>query len=301
MEFGRVTETAIEEINHTLGPDGRITKKVLKADGIGACKFHVGLSRWGRKEWCGSLYPERTKESDFLYHYSKHFNSIELNATFFSIPNTAFISRWREEIQKSGNTDFLFVPKVSKEITHKKKLKECLDLMQKFLEGVSNFGDNLGPIFFQMGDHFGPSQYENLKIFISELPKDKEYFFEVRNEDFYSDEIDNGRYFDLLNKNGIGSIISDTSGRRDCVHMELTTPDLFLRFVGNGGEYWQSDFKRIDAWIDRIERWTTQNLRNVYFFVHQYDETYSPQLASYVIDQLNLKLQTNLKSLNLPL
>ena len=89
----------------------------------------------------------------------------------------------------------------------------------------------------------------------------------------------------------IGSVITDASGRRDCVHMELPTPHAFIRFVGRTD---RTDYKRVDDWVARIKEWREQGLQSVWFFMHQHDERYSPELCDYVVEELNKALGTNL-------
>jgi len=86
--------------------------------------------------------------------------------------------------------------------------------------------------------------------------------------------------------------IEDASGRRDCVHMRLTTPEAFIRFVGNGLH--PTDYTRIDSWIQRIKSWKQQGIRTVYFFMHQHEELHSPELCKYVIQQLNKHCGTSI-------
>ena len=108
----------------------------------------------------------------------------------------------------------------------------------------------------------------------------------------------NGKYHDallhLLYDLNIGTVISDTSGRRDAVHMELTTTDAFIRFVGNNLA--DSDYKRMDDWVDRLKGWRTQGLKSVWFFMHQNDERFVPEACVYFINQLNIKLGTSVKT-----
>src|SRR5688572_24389604 len=73
MEFGKVTEEELEQIDFTLPPDPSVNKEVLKK-GKGKTKFYVGCAKWGRKDWIGKLYPVGTKEKDFLEYYAGIFN-----------------------------------------------------------------------------------------------------------------------------------------------------------------------------------------------------------------------------------
>ena len=94
-------------------------------------------------------------------------------------------------------------------------------------------------------------------------------------------------------------MITDTAGRRDCVHMYLTVPKAFIRFVGNSLD--NSDYTRIDDWVKRINYWLDNGLEELYFFMHMHDETYSPELSSYLIDKLNTVCGLSLKTLCLSL
>ncbi|RZK60224.1 MAG: DUF72 domain-containing protein [Pedobacter sp.] len=120
------------------------------------CKFHVGCSKWGRKEWKGMLYPKGTKENEFLQEYARHFDHIELNSCFYSLPSPYEMKRWKEQVDASGNKNFTFVPKISRSISHIKRLVDCKDLVDRFMESVKEFGPSLGPIFLQVSDNFRP-------------------------------------------------------------------------------------------------------------------------------------------------
>jgi hypothetical protein len=87
-----------------------------------------------------------------------------------------------------------------------------------------------------------------------------------------------------LQKLKVGIIITDTSGRRDCAHMHLTTPKAFIRFVGNSLH--PTDYTRIDDWVNRIHYWLQHGLKELYFFMHMHDEAYSPELSVYLVDKI---------------
>jgi len=154
------------------------------------------------------------------------------------------------------------------------------------------FGDKLGPLFLQLGDNYTPKSFADMKVYLQSLPKDVPVFVEVRHKDWftapYKDEL-----FGMLKELNIGAVITDASGRRDCVHMELPTPHAFIRFVGNSLD--KTDYQRVDEWVDRIKGWATQGLQSVWFFMHQHDERYSPELADYVSDELNKALGLHLR------
>lgn len=293
MEFGRVETNEISNIDFTLPPDGEQTKLTLTGNAIKEPKFFVGCAKWGRKEWIDLIYPPKTKEKDFLGEYVKHFNSIELNTVFYGIPKEEQIIKWKEMANK--RSDFLFCPKFSRAITHIKRLNNAQAETDLYLKSISAFGDKLGPCFLQLGDNFGPKNFSVLKQYLEALPRDFNLFLEVRNEDWFASPSDRRALFSLLADLNIGAAITDASGRRDCVHMELTTPKAFIRFVGNGGEFLKSsDMKRVDDWVERLDKWLNKGLEEIYFFLHQHDESDTPIIADYTIERFNEKLGARL-------
>jgi uncharacterized protein YecE (DUF72 family) len=282
MEFGRILPEELDKVNFKLPPDKPETTALLQsAKGKGKSTIFVGCAKWGRKDWVGKIYPKGTKEGDFLAHYAKHFNCIELNATFYRMPTVSQTSGWKSKVGK----DFKFCPKFTDQITHLKRLKDVKGLTDQFLAGISGFGENLGPVFLMPHPGMGPKTLETMEAFIQSLPTDIDLFVELRHEQWFADPQAFQSVFNMLEKNKAGSIITDASGRRDCVHMRLTTPEAFIRFVGNGLH--PTDYTRIDDWVQRIKTWMEQGIEKVYFFMHQHEEIHSPELSKYLIQQLN--------------
>jgi len=100
------------------------------------------------------------------------------------------------------------------------------------------------------------------------------------------------KLYALLEKNKIANVLVDTAGRRDLMHMRLTTPTAFVRWVGANVP--DSDRERLDEWVDRIAAWKKAGLQNLYFFVHQNIEKESPLLSAYFIEKLNKKIKSKL-------
>ncbi|MEZ4905865.1 MAG: DUF72 domain-containing protein [Spirosomataceae bacterium] len=103
----------------------------------------VGPPIWANKQWVGKIYPSNAKEKDFLYYYTRQFNTIELNVTHYQIPNEATVQRWKEAAHK----DFRFCPKWPQEISHDRQLIGCEALSQAFTQAVLGLGENLGTTF----------------------------------------------------------------------------------------------------------------------------------------------------------
>ncbi len=289
MEFGKVADQELEQINFALPPDPEDNKEVL-GKGKGKTKFVVGCAKWGRKDWIGSLYPQGTREKDFLKYYAKVFNSIEFNGFYYNLHSKEQVLKWKEAVPR----DFLFCPKFTQYITHVRRLKDVQAQVDEYLDVISAFGKNLGPVFLMPHPQMDKKSLGTLEAFIDNLPRDIDVFLELRHEEWYNDAAgyDKGLY-QFLREKKRGTVITDAAGRRDCVHMHLSTPECFIRFVGNSLH--PTDYERIDEWVDRIRLWMDAGLEKCYFFMHQHEELHSPRLIRYFIEELNEKCGTALK------
>lgn len=288
MDFGRVPENELSKVDFKLPPDPAMNSSVLKGKKAKSPEVYIGCAKWGRKEWIGKIYPKGTKEANFLDEYVKHYNSIELNATHYKLYKAADLQKW---IDKVKGKDFKFSPKVYQGISHFGSFKDKQFLTDTFLESIVSFGKHLGPIFLQVSDKFGPKRKDELFEYLGSLPKDVQFFLEVRHPDWFtkptSDEL-----FEKLRKLKIGAVITDTAGRRDCCHMHLTIPKTFIRFVGNSLH--KTDFPRIDAWVERMKFWVDNGIQEINFFMHMHDEATSPELTVYLVEKMNKTCGLNL-------
>lgn len=282
MEFGRVAETEINQVDFTLPPDPPFNKRVLTGKAAESPKMYIGCAKWGRSKWVGKLYPYGTKEKDFLQHYTRHYNSIELNITHYKIYGPAGIERWSK---KANGKDFKFCPKLYKGITHKGKLSGKDFLTNEFFRGITAFKEHLGPVFIQVSESFGSKRIQELFDFLGKLPPAFSYFLEVRHPGWFTNKTSWEQLLTYLSVQKMGMVITDTSGRRDCAHLHLTVPSAFIRFVGNSLH--PTDYKRIDDWVNRIKFWINNGLKEIYFFMHMHNEALSPELTVYLIDRIN--------------
>ncbi len=291
MEFGRIPTEQLATTDFTLPPDPELTKQTLAAAKSSThFEARVGCAKWGRKEWLGKIYPLKTKEANFLDEYVKHFDCIELNATFYNIYGPEVIGKWAEKA--NPNAHFKFCPKFSQTITHIRRLKNADEITTQYYAGIAAFGEKLGPLFLQVADNFAPKSLPDLRAYLEKLPTDVPVFVEARHKELFSVPSVRDEFFGMLHELKKGAVITDAAGRRDVVHMELPTPHAFIRFVGNSLH--PTDYKRIDDWVERIKQWKDMGLQSVWFFMHQHDERYSPELADYVDEQFNKHLGTNI-------
>lgn len=282
MKFGSVPDPG--NIDYNLPPDHPDTSRVLKK-GKGPMAVYVGCAKWNKTD-LKNFYPKGTK--DELTYYSTQFNSIELNATFYNAPTKSVVQKWNEKTPDG----FRFFPKLPQTISHFKRLIDVGPIVEEFCDTVSGLEEKLGMVFLQMHDNFKPKDFDRVEKFVAEFPKVIPLAIEVRNKDWITDPKVADRYCKLLEEHNVTNVLVDTAGRRDLLHMRMTTPTAFVRWVGANHP---TDYKRLDDWLVRIKQWEEQGLQNLYFFVHQNVELESPLLSAYFIKKLNDEMGTDLK------
>jgi uncharacterized protein YecE (DUF72 family) len=289
MEFGALPLEELENRSFALPADPPGNATVLKLPKPEKQAVYVGCAKWGRKEWVGKLYPQGLKEKDFLEEYAKHYNSIELNATTYKFPTPFQISEW---VGKVHRPDFRFAPKAHQSLSFPKSSANKPRQTEDFIRNIRSFGGMLGPVFITISSSFKEADWPDFSSWLRTLPTDISFFVEVRDPKFFSNAAFQQTFFDELRKTGIGAVITDTAGRPDVLHMQLTIPKAFIRFVGNSLH--PTDYPRIDNWVTRLKQWLDQGIQEVYFFMHMHDEGLSPELSRYVITELNKKCNLNL-------
>lgn len=281
MKFGKVESVAGIDLN--LPKDHSDTIHVFesaKAQQNGLPPIYVGCAKWNKAELKG-FYPRGVK--DELAYYSTQFNCIELNASFYRIFPPEQFEKWKEKTPDG----FKFFPKISQEISHFKQLNAVEEVVDRYLNSVIRLEEKLGTIFLQMHERFAPNRFEKLAHFVQIWPKEIPLTVELRHPDWYLDPIVGNELHDLLHSNGITFTLVDTAGRRDMVHMRMTTPQPFVRYVGANDP---SDMERLTQWVDRIEKWVELGMNELHFFIHQNVELESPLLANQFIQLLNKRL-----------
>jgi uncharacterized protein YecE (DUF72 family) len=284
MIFGQVEHPEIVEF--TLPADDVGTQNVLSGQKTKKdLRVYVGCAKWNRSDLKG-FYPRGTK--DELTYYATQFNSIELNATFYNIPGVLQVETWRDKTP----ADFKFFPKLTNSISHYKRLNGAEPLVEEFCSNISNFETKLGMVFLQMPDNFTTKNLDKLKHFVENFPAGIPLAVELRNTNWFNDPQISSELYNLLEKSQTTNVIVDAAGRRDLLHMRLTTPTAFVRYVGANHP---SDYTRLDEWVERLAVWIENGLENLYFFIHQNIEKESPLLAAHFIKKLNERCGLNVR------
>lgn len=288
MKFGKMGK--IDGIDFTMPPTPKTTEKLLKnsAQQNSAPVILSGCTGWSMKEWLGSYYPKNTKPQDFLKFYARQFNTIELNSTYYRIPDKKTVDKWVEQTIPG----FKFAPKIPQVISHSENLSLSENYIESFSDVIRELGDRLGISFLQLPPHFGPKNLRSLEQFLKRFPtSDIPLSVEVRNENWFVEK-DMITLQELLSAYGAGIVLSDVAGRRDVLHMYLSNNTAIIRFVGN--DLHESDFSRLDAWILRLKEWFELGLRELYFFHHQDNNLLAPEMTIYFNQKLNETFGTKL-------
>ena len=284
MKFGKVDHPEI--INFKLPPDHIDTVSVLEKEAKRDIRIHIGCAKWNKQDLKG-FYPKGTK--DELHYYSRQFNAIELNATFYRIFSEDQFKKWYDKTPEG----FKFFPKLVQNISHFKRLNtDAQPYVDQYLSSAIHLKEKLGTIFLQMHSNFSPKDFDRVEHFVSKWPKEIRLAIEFRHTDWFNDKIIANELYDLLEHHHIANIITDTAGRRDLLHMRLTNKEAFVRYVGANH---QTDYNRLDDWAVRLKSWKEQGIEDIHFFVHQNIEKESPLLSKYFIKLLNKQLSTELK------
>src|SRR5437867_1495057 len=144
---------------------------------------HIGTSGWHYRHWRGPFYPEKFPAAKWLDYYAQHFDTVEINNSFYRLPPETALENWRE----STPPGFCFAMKGSRYLTHMKKLKDPAPGIAKFMERAELLGKKLGTIVFQLPP-WRELNLPRLEGFLEALPRRRPYAFELRNETWRTEE-----------------------------------------------------------------------------------------------------------------
>lgn len=254
MQFGKVENP--KHIDFTMPADHPDTEVLLKRKAVLIkAVLYVGCAKLNKQD-LKNFYPKGIYYE--LYYYSRLVNSIKLNATFFRLFLKERIEKWYAKVPK----DFRFFPKITRNISHLRRLIDVSELISKYLEHTLLLTEKLGCIFLEMHNNFNPKNWGRVAQFIVFWPREVPLAIEFRHTDWFSKPTVSEKLYRFLEKNNISNILVDTAGRRDIKHMRLTISEAFIRFVATNHPY---DYYRLDSWINRLEHWLKIGLHQIFF------------------------------------
>jgi uncharacterized protein YecE (DUF72 family) len=230
-------------------------------------KIYIGTSGWHYSHWKGAFYPDDLSSGDYLSFYQERFTTVEINNTFYKMPEKKTLLEWKDTVKK----DFIFSVKASRFITHMKKLKDPEEPVSNFFSKVSVFKDNLGPILFQLPPKWKINT-ERLKNFLESLPDDYRYVFEFRDSSWFDKEI-----YRLLNHYRAAFCIYDLN--QDLSPKEITSDFIYIRLHGPDGAYkGQYSTQTLSGWAGAFAAWKNK-VETIYCYFDNDQAGYAAQDA----------------------
>jgi len=224
-------------------------------------EIYIGTSGWAYNHWQGIFYPKELKNNEKLNFYSKYFKTAEINYSFYHLPRTKTYQSWYSQVPK----DFLFAIKISRFITHIKRLKEIKKSWEIFFENAINLKEKTGPFLLQLPPTF-KCENENLKRLEKFLKITKEkrkkisLAVEIRHKSFK-----NSAFFNLLKKYNTALVISDSPS-----WIKIEKPELadfvYIRMHGSKKLFSSSYTKKeLENLAKKIKKWQKERQVFVYF------------------------------------
>jgi uncharacterized protein YecE (DUF72 family) len=222
----------------------------------------IGTSGFDYQEWKPSFYPEDLPRKQFLQYYATRFRSVELNNTFYRIPNAERIASWGA----ATPDDFRFALKAPRKITHSERLKVPSDALSYFLQTASGLKHRLGALLFQLPPFFRCDR-ERLTEFLGVLPQGIPAALEFRHESWFTEDV-----FRILEKSGAALCIND--GDDMTTPLVVTSRFAYLRLRKSNYTAEQRN-----EWRERIRAWVGQGT-DVFAFIKHEDNPEAPLVAA---------------------
>ena len=250
----------------------------------------MGTKGWSYSFWRGNFYPKGLATGEFLTEYSKHFDTVEVDSTFYRMPHENTVNKWKD--QTSGSHEFAFAAKFPKIITHIKMLENCDEEVSWFIGRMSTLKEKLGPLLIQLPATFEPVHIERLSDFLPSLPKDHLYAVEVRNRKSLTNKL-----YSVLRDNGVALTMVDSP--LVPVVEETTSDFAYVR--------WEGDRRKVSGALGRteidrtrdIEKWAKiinslrEKTAEVFGYFSKYYSGHPPTDARKLLQHLELTEHTS--------
>jgi len=204
-------------------------------------KIRVGCSGWNYRHWRGRFYPKGLPVRGWFAFYAEHFDTVEINNSFYRLPTGDTFTKWRNQ----ARAGFCYAVKANRFLTQAKKLKECEEPLAWMMAPVRRLGDRLGPILYQLPPRFRIN-LERLESFLKLLPRDVANVFEFRDTSWLVPET-----LALLDGYGASFCVHDMPGL--ATERWATGPIAYVRLHGGVGKYWgRYPDEALLSWTDWI-------------------------------------------------
>ena len=217
-------------------------------------RYYIGTSGWHYDDWRGRFYPEKLPKAKWLDFYARHFPTLELNNTFYRLPKETVFNKW----YGSSSEGFIFSVKVSRFITHIKRLQDCHESLDNFMSRVALLKEKLGPLLYQLP----PGLHRDdgiLTKFLASLPRELKHAIEFRHESWLTEDV-----FDILRRHHVGFCVFDMPKLTS--PLASTADFAYIRFHGSDSLYSSSySDEEMADWSEKIAK-LAENLESVYIY-----------------------------------
>lgn len=219
-----------------------------------AHRSYIGTSGWNYDHWKGVFYPKDLPSDEWLGFYARHFDTVEVNYSFYRLPERETFEKWASETPD----DFTFAVKASRYLTHQKKLNEPEEPAARMISHAEGLGRKLGPILCQLPPRWKVN-VPRLAHFLSILPTTHRYVMEFRDPSWYTDEV-----YDLLREHGVALCIMSAPDLPRIV--KATAPFVYIR-MHNGGAETEGNYQdpQLEWWADQVKSFLESGDVYVYF------------------------------------
>ncbi|HEX4760278.1 MAG TPA: DUF72 domain-containing protein [Thermoleophilaceae bacterium] len=219
-------------------------------------RVRVGCSGWNYKDWREVFYPKGLPARRWLEHYAQFFDTVEVNNTFYRLPNRSAVENWVEQ----APSGFVFAVKASRYLTHIKRLTNMDEGVRRYYERIEPLvkSPKMGPVLWQLPGNFQRDD-ERLSHALEHLPKGR-HCFEFRHPSWFTEDV-----YRLLRRHRVALVIGDTPERPFQTH-EMTAKWTFVRFHyghrGRNGNYSKTE---LEEWAARLREWREEVEVYAYF------------------------------------
>lgn len=232
---------------------------LVKSSSHQKLKYHIGCSGWFYWDWKGNFYPETLPTTGWFPYYTDHFETVEINASFYSWPTIATVKNW---IKQAEHKNFVYTVKVCELITHIKKFTGTKEMVKDFSYIADILGDRMGCFLYQL-----PPSYKytpaRLKTIITQLQNGYKNVVEFRHQSWWNENV-----YDAFEKSGI--IFCSCSAPHLPDELIKTADDIYIRFHGKKSWYrYNYSDEELQIWAERILK---SKVKNVWiYFNNDYD------------------------------
>jgi uncharacterized protein YecE (DUF72 family) len=242
----------------------------------------IGCSGWQYKHWRGNFYPAMLPQKSWLEYYAQHFDTVEINNTFYRLPESSSFEEWRRRAPRG----FEYAVKASRFLTHMKKLKDPDGPIARFFDRAHYLGRAFGPVLFQLPPRW-PVNLERLATFLDALPSRRRYAIEFREPSWYAGEV-----LKLLEAHRVALCLHDMPGSQS--DRLVTGRFVYVRFHGSrGGRKYAGTYS--DQALDSWAGWLSDRLREgvgVYAYFNNDAQGYAPRDAVRLRENIRVRRST---------